>query len=82
MTAFFNEGLHSDMTNDVQVWRCESCKCVHIRAGNILLTFTTEEYCKFTEAVVDCSYSESFFGLNQQMRTDDSLPILVSEMES
>lgn len=83
MTAFLNEqDFHSGTAPDVQVWQCESCKCVHVRANQVLLTFTKEEFAGFTEAVLDCHYGTSFFGANQTKDESESLPILISEMES
>lgn len=38
----------------VRVWRCESCSCFHLRAGEMLLTLTPEEFEVFTREVADC----------------------------
>lgn len=63
MTAFLNEDLNPNVKADAQVWLCEGCDCVHVRAVNVLLTFTKSEFESFTKAVVDCNYSFSDFNL-------------------
>lgn len=83
MTAFLNEDFHSDATTNVQVWHCESCNCVHIRAGKALLTFTPKEFAAFTDAVTGCYAGEvaqlgSLYDFNSQ--TD--FPLLLSEAEN
>lgn len=84
MTAFPNEDFHSGTNANVQIWFCESCDCVHVRAANVLLTFTKDEFASFTEAVVDCHYNATYFDVkpNEEYKSDDSLPLLISEMES
>lgn len=41
-------------THAVWVWHCPSCRAFHVRAGQAILTFTTEEFAAFTRAVVEC----------------------------
>jgi hypothetical protein len=36
------------------VRRCEGCGCVHVRAKDTLLTFTTTEFAAFADSVNDC----------------------------
>ena len=83
MTAFLNNDFHTGAKANLQIWICDSCNCVHVRAADVLLTFTEEEFAGFTQAVLDCHYKTSFFGTVENKEiTDDSLPILVSELES
>ena len=83
MTAFLNEDFHSGTTANLQAWHCESCNCVHIRAANVLLTFTLKEFASFVETVVDCHRGASFFGPSLQETKDmPPLPTPVSEVES
>ena len=53
MTVLLNE-FSPDSPADVAVWLCEGCGCVHVRAGETLLTFTPREYADFTGMVADC----------------------------
>jgi hypothetical protein len=54
MTAISMEGRHASVRSGFNVWRCCSCHCFHLKAGNVLLTFTPKEYERFTQAIVDC----------------------------
>ncbi|MER3427016.1 MAG: hypothetical protein C4334_02780 [Pyrinomonas sp.] len=36
------------------VWHCPSCRAFHVRAGQVILTFTAEEFAAFTRAVIEC----------------------------
>lgn len=40
----------------VYVWLCDKCRCFHIRVGEMLLTFTPEEYTDFAQRIVECYY--------------------------
>jgi redox-regulated HSP33 family molecular chaperone len=85
MTAFLNEDLRSNVKADVQVWLCEDCRCVHVRAANVMLTFTKDEFESFTEAVVDCNYGFSYFNFTHKNKITDeenSLLPLISEAEN
>lgn len=84
MTAFQNEEFHSGTNANVQIWFCESCTSVHVRAANALLTFTKDEFASFTEAAVDCHYSTTYFDVrhDEEYIADDSFPRLISEIES
>jgi hypothetical protein len=42
---------------DVKMWHCGGCRVVHMAVKDIVLNFTREEFAKFTEAVVDITYS-------------------------
>lgn len=39
---------------EVGVWHCESCACFHVKAGDVLLTFSLTEFMNFSNAVLDC----------------------------
>jgi hypothetical protein len=54
MTAFPMESRHDGVRSGFNVWRCCSCHCFHLKAGDVLLTFTPKEYEVFTQAIVDC----------------------------
>ncbi len=54
MTAFPAEDHDTGLRSGFNVWRCCSCHCFHLKAGDMLLTFTPKEYAVFTQAVVDC----------------------------
>lgn len=41
-------------TAKVDIWRCEDCHCFHVRAGEVLLTFTSEEFKTFLRAAGRC----------------------------
>ena len=57
-TKKFNEH-ETGQRAEVGVWYCESCQDFHIKAGNVLLTFTKAEFSDFSNSVFNC-YSESF----------------------
>lgn len=40
--------------SEVGVWYCENCLSFHIKAGEVLLTFTKAEFGEFSHAVFDC----------------------------
>ncbi len=50
---------------NVCVWFCDGCNFYHIKAGNIVLTFDSEEFSDFVNETWDCFYSnrESTFVL-------------------
>ena len=39
---------------EVGVWFCPDCKSFHVKAGEVLLTFTKAEFGSFSSAVFDC----------------------------
>jgi hypothetical protein len=41
-------------TARVDIWRCEDCRCFHVRAGKVLLTFTHDEFESFLRAAGRC----------------------------
>lgn len=38
----------------VDIWRCEGCQRFHVRAGEVLLTFTPDEFESFLRAAGRC----------------------------
>jgi len=50
-------GHAEDNISEVGVWYCENCASFHIKAGEILLTFTKTEFAAFSNTIFDC-YSE------------------------
>lgn len=57
---------------DVAVWRCEGCGCIHLRAGEVLLTFTAREYADFTERVADCYWEQALRDLPAMHETGNA----------
>jgi ribosomal protein L37AE/L43A len=45
---------------DVKVWKCETCDDFHVKAGNVLLTFTREEFASFVDDTWSCFYEKEF----------------------
>jgi hypothetical protein len=43
-----------------QVWRCEGCHCFHLRAGQVLLTFTPKEFEAFSADIAECYCVQMF----------------------
>lgn len=44
----------------VSVWKCDSCEEFHLRAGNVLLTFTKDEFADFVNDTWNCFYEREF----------------------
>lgn len=84
MTAFLNDDFPSSAAAaTIQVWYCESCNCVHIRAGKALLTFTSKEFTEFTNVVMGC-YAEEVtrFAPLSDINSQPDFPLLFSEAEN
>lgn len=45
---------------NVKVWRCETCDDFHVKAGNVLLNFTREEFAEFVNDSWNCFYEKGF----------------------
>ena len=58
MTAIVEPNDAAEMCAGTLVWRCDLCRCFHLRAGEMLLTRTREEFSAFTREVVDCCCGE------------------------
>ncbi len=73
MTVLPHEEHHTGVAAHLKVWRCASCRCVHLCAGEVLMTFTNEEYAAFTHAVVEC-----YCGHIHAPETGDDIPLQLS----
>lgn len=62
------------------VWRCEGCGCVHVRAGNTLLTFAPSEFAAFTESVNDCYWQGALTGAFADETLEQSLGSLPANL--
>lgn len=58
MTAIRLHELEDESAGVVGAWRCESCSCIHVRAGGVLLTFAPSEYDSFVHAVTECYWEK------------------------
>jgi hypothetical protein len=54
MTAIRMSDAHKELIAKVDIWPCKSCRRVHMRAGDLLLTFDATEFSEFAESVVAC----------------------------
>lgn len=54
MTVVPFENPNAGTTASAQVWRCNSCHCIHLYIGQVLLTFTQSEFAGFAQEVVEC----------------------------
>ena len=59
-------------SNEPQAWHCFSCRRVHLRTGEHLLTFTSEEFAALTQSVVACYCSQIVSGTNDDSRPDEA----------
>lgn len=75
MNTLHNEDFAHEKRENLKVWFCERCQCVHFRAGEVLLTFTREEFEGLTRAVTEI-YCEKFVTLPQESKQQ----IIISEM--
>ncbi len=56
MTTIPMEDHDINARSDLRIWNCDACWCVHLRAADVLLTFTREEYAAFAHAVAECYF--------------------------
>jgi hypothetical protein len=54
LTVISCENRNDGTTETPEVWRCESCRCFHLRAGQVLMVFMPKEFEVFTNDVVEC----------------------------
>lgn len=47
---------HTDVPARINIWHCRECGAFHVRAENVVLTFTYEEFVGFSYAVTECCY--------------------------
>lgn len=67
-------------SNDPEAWHCVSCHQVHLRTGQHLLTFTSEEFAALTQSVVACYCSQVVSGTYDESNPDEvSILQLVNE---
>jgi hypothetical protein len=77
MTAIFYKNHDAEASADVQAWRCASCHCYHLRAGEALLTFTTEEFVAFMQEIVDCYCGQILSGEAGDAESDEKQTLLL-----
>lgn len=56
MTTIPMEDHDPNGRQDLRIWNCDLCRCVHLCAAKVLLTFTREEYAAFAHAVAECYF--------------------------
>ncbi len=65
----------------LNLWYCEHCRKVHLRAGETVLSFDSREFAAFTEAVVDIHYSSGWQMSQWALPSgEETNEILASEM--
>ena len=72
MTAFLNDGFQEHESANVNIWLCEGCCCFHLRVGQILLTFTREEFADFTRAAIEANYG---LQIETNVKDESMLPL-------
>ena len=77
MTAIFYKNHGADENTHAQAWRCASCHCYHLRAGEALLTFTTEEFISLMQEIADCYYGQILSG--EAKANEQQFLMLISE---
>ncbi len=63
MTAIPMNYSQTETPAHFHVWRCEGCHCFHVRAADVLLTFTPAEFAAFSNLVSECYWQEGIRGL-------------------
>ncbi len=82
MTALLYEDAHAGADAGVQIWRCASCHCVHLRAGQVLLTFTPEEFATLTQDVVACYCGQLIHDHIEKVISDEAQPLIINSEET
>lgn len=82
MTALLYENQHAGTDANLQIWRCDSCHCVHLRAGQVLLTFTQEEFASFTQEIVDCYCGQVMHAGTETGMSDELPPVIITSEET
>lgn len=62
MTVIVEQERAAGMSAGARVWHCDLCRCFHLRAGEVLLTLTPEEFNRLTHEVVECYCREMLRG--------------------
>lgn len=67
---------------EAYIWPCETCGRVHLRAGDMLLTFAQNDFTEFTEAVAECyCQSQTLQRLGRQLaQAGENVALLNSEL--
>ena len=78
IAAPYNESIDSG-SNDPQAWHCFSCQRVHLRTGQHLLTFTSEEFAALTQSVVACYCTQIVSGTHEQLPDDEASILQLNE---
>lgn len=78
MTAIPMENHDTGARAGFKVWRCCSCRCVHLQAGDVLLTFTPEEYAVFTQAIVKCYHGSCAHSAREEFTLLPSITEIVN----
>lgn len=60
MTAISMKEHDTNTRSDLRIWNCDACRCVHLRAAGVLLTFTREEYAAFAHLVAECYFGGAY----------------------
>lgn len=79
MTATY-EPLHDSENASMQVWRCASCGCFHLRAGQVLMTFTPEEFASFTQEIIECYCIQMHPDEAIEETSNEQTPLLISDL--
>ncbi|GEM_PF-3574689 len=77
MTAFLNDDFQRHESTNVSIWFCEGCRCFHLRAGQVLLTFTREEFADFTHTAIEANYCLPIEASEEER---DSFPPLITDL--
>lgn len=75
MNALHDNNFADEHRQQLSVWFCERCQSVHFRAGEVLLTFTREEFDELTRAVIEI-YCAKFAAFSQEPKQQ----LIISEM--
>ncbi len=53
-----NHQENNQKNSGMQIWFCQNCNQVHLRATNVTLDFTKQEFLGLSEAILDILRSE------------------------
>lgn len=72
---------HTCENKQLSLWYCVGCRRVHLRTGEVAISFDSREFAQFTEAVVDVYYSGGWEMSQWALpRAEEDDPILTSEL--
>jgi hypothetical protein len=75
VTTILMNDSHSEIPTHSHVWHCEACHCVHIRAGEVLMTLTRSEFLAFADSINDCYWQQKLFGLSDKITHSSETPV-------